>query len=215
MRKIKEAIQLFDSGDTRSFNEIYAGKEDLFEDVDDMISPKMRALFESVYGQTHHGKQLREEVDAMSNPDHNFSGGEGKPSGDGVCDGHNRAGLSGSDPCATQGQGRGDSNNAPLFNESLMKEIYEKAQLKESFEDDYDEDDDFDWDAADEEDDFQPTGEIDDEPFDDLDDTEEDFEDEVYEDYDDGTYMEGSSDYRDMSGDVESDFDEDFDDLDF
>ena len=45
----EEAIQLFDSGDNRSFDQIYAGKEDLFENVDDLINPKFKKLFEETY----------------------------------------------------------------------------------------------------------------------------------------------------------------------
>jgi hypothetical protein len=157
-KRFNEAIQMFDTGDTRSFSDIYEGREDLFEDseIDNIISPRMKALFESTYSEAN---RLREEIggDASSNPNHNFSGGEGKPSGDGVCDGHNSSLLGGEDPCTTQGQGRGDSNNAKLFDESLMKEIWEKSQLKESFEEDdfdpeYDllDDDDFSSDAVDE-----------------------------------------------------------------
>jgi hypothetical protein len=46
---LKEAIELFDDGDRRSFNEIYAGQEDLFENVDDIIHPKFKKLFEATY----------------------------------------------------------------------------------------------------------------------------------------------------------------------
>jgi antitoxin component of RelBE/YafQ-DinJ toxin-antitoxin module len=51
MRKtyLKEAIELFDDGDTRSFNELYEGKEDLFSDVDTLIHPKFKKLFEETY----------------------------------------------------------------------------------------------------------------------------------------------------------------------
>jgi hypothetical protein len=202
MRKLKEeAIRLYDTGDTRSFAQIYAGREDLFEDVDEIISPKMKALFESVYGETHN--KLKEEIggDASDNPNHNFSGDEGKPSGDGVCDGHNKAGISGSDPCVNQ-SGQDYSSNPKLFDES-MKEIYEKAQLKESFEDE----DDFDFDAVEDEeevniDDLDDEGEIDPLDADNLD----DFEDEdFFEDYDDGTSLEDSYEYEDYSSDDEFD----------
>jgi hypothetical protein len=131
MRNLREeAIQLFDSGDQRSFDELYAGKEDLFEDVDDIIDPRFKKLFEATY-QTGNiqQKRLRESEpssNASTNSEHNFTGAEGKPSGDGVCDGHNKPGLGGEDPCATQGQGRGDSSNASLF-----ESIY-KAQIKKN-----------------------------------------------------------------------------------
>jgi hypothetical protein len=201
MRKLKEeAIRLYDTGDTRSFAQIYAGREDLFEDVDEIISPKMKALFESVYGETHH--KLKEEIggDASDNPNHNFSGDEGKPSGDGVCDGHNKAGIGGSDPCVNQ-SGQDYSSNPKLFDES-MKEIYEKAQLKESFEDE----DDFDFDAIDDEDDFDTSeGEIDPLDADSLDDL-DDEDDFSFEDYDDGTSLEDSYENLDYSSD-EDDFD--------
>jgi hypothetical protein len=167
MKKIKEeAIRLYDNpGDTRSFNDIYKDKMGLFEDdTNDIISPKMKALFEQVYGNNQ--TRLREEIggDASKNPNHNFSGGEGKPSGDGVCDGHNSSLMGGEDPCTTQGQGRGDSNNAKLFNEAQMKDLFEKAKLKEDFEDDYEfdpewdglDDEEFDFDAAEDENEIDP-----------------------------------------------------------
>jgi hypothetical protein len=47
---------------------------------------------------------------------YNFSGDEEGPSGDGVPGGHNHSGMGGADPAAVQGQGRGDSGNAALFN---------------------------------------------------------------------------------------------------
>jgi len=58
----EETIQLFDSKDKRSFNEIYKGQEDLFEDCDDLIDPRFRKLFEETYGSTQNLKQLREEA---------------------------------------------------------------------------------------------------------------------------------------------------------
>jgi hypothetical protein len=123
-RLTEEAIQLFDSGDTRSFNDLYKGKEDLFEDVDDLIDPRFKKLFEATY-QTGNlqQKRLREATDA----DYNFSGDEPGPSGDGVPAGHNSPGLNGEDTQATQGQGRGDSNNARLFNESVFANVYQKS----------------------------------------------------------------------------------------
>ena len=45
----EEAIALFDGTDTGSFDDIYKGREDLFEDVDSLINPKFRKLFEAVY----------------------------------------------------------------------------------------------------------------------------------------------------------------------
>jgi len=64
MRKlIEEAIQLFDN-ETKSFNELYEGKENLFDDVEN-IDPKFTKrfkLFESIYEKTTL-KQLRENED--------------------------------------------------------------------------------------------------------------------------------------------------------
>ena len=56
----EEAIAHFDSKDKRSFNEIYKGQDNLFEDVDDMIDPRFRKLFESVYDNKGKLRQLRE-----------------------------------------------------------------------------------------------------------------------------------------------------------
>jgi len=85
MRKqyLQEAIQLFDDQDQRSFNELYEGKEDLFQDnVDDLIAPKFRKLFEATY-QTGNmsNKRLRESLN--ENGDCPECGGQG---GDCVCE---------------------------------------------------------------------------------------------------------------------------------
>jgi hypothetical protein len=197
MRKLtEEATRLYDDpNDTRTFAEIYAGKDSLFEDVDDIISPKMKALFESVYGSTH-STRLREEVSAENNPNHNFSGKEGKPSGDGVCDGHNKAGMGGSDPCVNQSE-QDYSSNPKLF-----ENIYEKALLKESFDDydeEYDEDleDEFEFDATEDENEIDF---LDADTLDDLDN--EDFNEEfLFDDIDDGTSLEGSYENFDYSSD--------------
>jgi len=209
MRKIKEAIALFDNGDSRSFNQIYSGKEDLFEDddIDSIISPRMKKLFEEVYGNTQ--QRLKEEVDAKDNPHHNFTGGEGSPKPDGVPSGHNPSLSKGPTNQVTQSGARQDDNsslgNEPpkgdstKYNESLMKEIFEKAQLNESF--DFD-DDEFSHDAA--EDDFlddEDDGELeleDNLSFDDLEDDESD--DFFPEDDFDGTST-GMSDDLDFSED--------------
>jgi hypothetical protein len=135
MRNLREeAIQLFDTGDQRSFDELYAGKEDLFEGVDDIIDPRFKKLFEATYqvSNLQGQKRLRESEpssNASTNCEHNFTGAEGKPSGDGVCDGHNRPGLGGEDHCATQGQGRGDSSNASLF-ESIFSSLNDRFGKK-------------------------------------------------------------------------------------
>ena len=56
-RKMKEEIiRMFDSGDQRSFEEIYGKDSPLFEDVDDVIDPRKRKLFEEVY---RNGNQIR------------------------------------------------------------------------------------------------------------------------------------------------------------
>jgi len=62
----EEAIQLFDTGDSRSFNEIYSGREDLFENVDDMIDPRFRRLFESVYDKNGKPKSQRHLKESMA-----------------------------------------------------------------------------------------------------------------------------------------------------
>jgi hypothetical protein len=197
MKKIKEAVKLFDNGDTRSFNEIYAGKEDLFEDIDDIISPKMKKLFESVYANTSVQK-LNEEVLAKDNPHHNFTGGEGDPKSDGVSNAHNPALNKGATSEVTQ-SGQDYSSNPALF--EAMKDIFEKAQLKESF-DDFDDDEEFEFDAASEDvkidDEFEGEDSLDfnDGSLDDLDD-----DDDFYEDYDDGSFVEGSYDNMKLSND--------------
>jgi hypothetical protein len=49
-RKIKEeVIRMFDGNDYRSFEEIYGKDSSLFEDVDDVIDPRKRKLFEEIY----------------------------------------------------------------------------------------------------------------------------------------------------------------------
>jgi hypothetical protein len=198
MRKMREAIQLFDSGDTRSFNDIYAGKEELFEDCDDIISPKMKALFESVYGSTQ--TRLREEVSAENNPDHNFSGKEGCPDPDGVPGAHNKAGLNGQDP-ETEQSGHDYSGNPALF--EAMKDIYEQAKLKEDFA--FDDDDDleeFEFDAAESSDDFEDDNDLDDiGSLDSLDDLTDSSSEELFDDFDDGTNYIGSSDLMRYEGD--------------
>jgi hypothetical protein len=202
MRKMREAIQLFDTGDSRSFNDIYAGKEDLFEDCDDIISPKMKALFESVYGSTQ--TRLKEEVSAENNPDHNFSGKEGCPKPDGVPGAHNKAGLNGQDP-ETEQSGHDYSGNPALF--EAMKSIYEQAQLREDFDDDF-EDEEFEFDAAEDADDFdEEDGELDDiGELDSLDDLTDSSEYDLFDDLDDGTDYIGSSDSMRYEGD-EDDWD--------
>jgi hypothetical protein len=62
----EQAIQLFDSGDQRSFDEIYGDKMDLFEDVEDIIDPRMKKLFEATY-QTGNiqQKHLRESTNEI------------------------------------------------------------------------------------------------------------------------------------------------------
>jgi hypothetical protein len=134
MRKLREEITaMFDDGDKRSFDEIYGDRMDLFEDVEDIIDPKMKKLFEATYQtgslQQKHLKESEPSSNASTNPDHNFSGAEEKPKDDGIPNGHNNPGLGGADPQATQGQGRGDSNNAPgLFKESTFRKIYDSSK---------------------------------------------------------------------------------------
>jgi hypothetical protein len=52
----EEAIQLFDSGESRSFDEIYGKDNALFkEGIDDIIDPKMKKLFEATYSSSTQG----------------------------------------------------------------------------------------------------------------------------------------------------------------
>jgi len=196
MRKIKEAIQLFDSGDTRSFNEIYAGKENLFEDIDDVISPKMKALFESVYATVNGESQMRihlkEDLAKHDGP---------KPSGDGVSNAHNPALSKGPTSEVTQSGARQDDDsklgNEPAmghgagpkksvasgtvqFQEAELKDIFEKAQLKENFE-------------------------LDDDYVSEDADSLDEFHDSVYDGDDDSWGDEFGSDYLDYE-DMENDF---------
>ena len=49
MRRISEAIEMFDRGsDYRTFDEVYSDdeKEQLFDDVDDLIDPRFKKMFE-------------------------------------------------------------------------------------------------------------------------------------------------------------------------
>jgi hypothetical protein len=59
----EEAIALFDSGENRSFDEIYGKDNQLFnEGIDDIIDPKMKKLFEATYSSATQGlKTLREK----------------------------------------------------------------------------------------------------------------------------------------------------------
>lgn len=48
-KKLSEAIEMFDRGsDYRTFDEVYTAEEKsaLFEDVDDLIDPRFRRMFE-------------------------------------------------------------------------------------------------------------------------------------------------------------------------
>lgn len=60
-RLFEEAVAMFDGGESCSFNEKYKGKEYLFEDddIDSIIDPRMKKLFEETYSETH-PKRLRE-----------------------------------------------------------------------------------------------------------------------------------------------------------
>lgn len=108
--RLDEAIQLFDGGDHRSFNEIYAGQEDLFENVDDLIDPRMRKLFESTY-QTGNVQQKRIQLrEAEVKYGGNQWCSELENDNDGVPDGHNRPGIGGSDPQVRQSRPRYHTN---------------------------------------------------------------------------------------------------------
>lgn len=198
MKKIKEAIAHFDDpSDTRSFNEIYAGREDLFEgdDIDGIISPKMRKLFESVYGEHGTGK-LQEDMAKHDGP---------KPGNDGVSNAHNpplskgptsevtQSGARqdddsklGSEPAKGHGAGpeKKVASGVVQFTEEQNKEfanLFEKAQLKESL------DDEFEFDAVGSgPDDIDP---LDMEDYGSLAEPED-----WFEDFDDGTTIPGSSD---------------------
>jgi len=61
MRNIlrEEAIRMFDDNDPRSFDQIYGNDSELFEDVEDMIHPRMRKLFEDIYDESGNPKGQR------------------------------------------------------------------------------------------------------------------------------------------------------------
>jgi hypothetical protein len=157
--KLDEAIALFDDNDSRSFDQIYGRDNPLFEDgIDDLISPRMRKLFEATY-QTGNvqQKQLREGNDENCDqeecdddlkesdeseqdgdqleennlaPGGHYDSGKGspKPLGDGVPDGHNKAGMSGTDKSTRQ--------STPGFhtNKQLGSEPPKGGLMNESFE---------------------------------------------------------------------------------
>jgi hypothetical protein len=66
--RIRESYSASSVGEDehRSFDEIYGADSKLFEDAEDLIDPRFRKLFESVYqdGKTPNFKRLREEQDS-------------------------------------------------------------------------------------------------------------------------------------------------------
>jgi len=124
MRKLKEeAITLFDTGDQRSFNELYEGQEHLFTDVDDLISPKFKKLFEETYqvGNIQQKQTLR-ECDVKYGNANGFQELDNR--NDGVPEGHNRslAPAGGSSPKVRQSTPN-YSTNKPLY--EMFERIYE------------------------------------------------------------------------------------------
>jgi len=118
----EEAIQLYDSGDSRSFNEIYKGREDLFENVDDLIDPKFRKLFESIYDESGNlrpapKKRLR-EADVKYGGNQWTGGLDNK--NDGVPAGHNPPLSKGATSQVTQ-SGQDYDTNPKLF-EKIFRE---------------------------------------------------------------------------------------------
>lgn len=171
MNRFNEAIELFDNRDQRTFDDIYGDKLELFEDVDDVIDPRMIKLFEETYqtgnlqqkrliesqeGDTYEklfedihqncnkvkenksqsfNKQIKEDIDQLQEEinhleedippgGHNFTGDESGPSGDGVPAGHNKPGLSGSDP-ETEQSGQDYSRNTKFF-----ESVYQKSYIE-------------------------------------------------------------------------------------
>jgi hypothetical protein len=225
MKKIREAIAHFDSGDTRSFNEIYAGREDLFEDVDDVISPRMKALFESVYATVNGESVLRLHLTEENSA--NPHAGP-KPGPDGVPDEINSQALSkgpansitqsgarqdddsklGNEPSMGYGAGPNKPSTSKYV-EMEMRDIYEKAQLKESLDDmidldDLDDEDEFSFDASEGSGRLEDPDEIDFLDSDSLDDMSDSSFDDIFEDYDDGSDIPGTSDSMDF---IEDDLD--------
>jgi hypothetical protein len=140
MRRLREeAIQLFDNSDRRTFDEIYKDKMDLFEDVDDIIDPRMKKLFEATY-QTGNvqQKRLREEFEDEPSEEELEECGlkYGAANGykeldnrnDGVPDGHNRPGIGGSNPQVRQSTPRYHTNK-PLNEDE--RESEEDADVNE------------------------------------------------------------------------------------
>ena len=148
MRNIlrEEAIRMFDDNDPRSFDQIYGNDSELFEDVEDMIHPRMRKLFEDIYDESGNpkGQRLNESDEPLprksprnSNArenqaemfkriyeeslpvrDQDSSKDTPRPDGDGVSEGHNRGpDMGGSSPVVNQST-PGHSDNRPLFRES-------------------------------------------------------------------------------------------------
>lgn len=220
-KSLKEAFALFDNGDTRSFNEIYAGQEDLFEgdDIDGIISPRMKKLFEEVYGATQ-GKKLQEDLAKHDGPSPSNDGVpheiNAKPLSKGPASSITQSGARqdddsklGQEPAKGHGAGpqKQVASGVVQFTEAEMKDVFEKAQLNESL-DDFD-DDDFDFDAVDDDsEDFDSdvgiggVGAIEPTPGISLDDLVD--EDDWFEDHDDGSSIPGSSDNIDL---IEDDFD--------
>lgn len=235
MKTLKESYTFTSENGDKSFDELYKDSR-LFEDADDLIDPRFKKLFESVYGS---GSGTRTKL--KETWDFNFSGDEGAPSGDGVPAAHNKAGMGGTDTATNQSYSGGcPATNAKLFNESkLFASIYggkklnetlfdgEDGDLGDDLDDDLDDDDDLDFETEtdsfgvesytdegpdeDYEDDEMsesfPDG-LDDYDEDDIDDDDMLAHTESLDDLDEGDWDDDDDFYDD---DLDDDIDEDFD----
>jgi hypothetical protein len=67
MRNLREAAYSASSDEKRSWDEVYGDGFKLFEDTDDLIDPRFKKLFESVYeGGKPHFERLREAAEDKS-----------------------------------------------------------------------------------------------------------------------------------------------------
>jgi hypothetical protein len=123
MRKqyLKEAIELFDDNDPRSFNELYEGQEDLFKDVDSLINPKFRKLFEETYQVGNVQQKRLRECDVKYGAANGFQELDNR--NDGVPEGHNRslAPSGGSSPKVRQSKPNYSTNKS--LNEGSSSDI--------------------------------------------------------------------------------------------
>jgi len=157
----EEAIRLYDDCDQRSFDDIY-GKDHVFEEVDDLIEPKFKRLFEDTYQvcNVQNNKRLREEQiseetehleEEAPKYDNLSSKDTPRPSGDGVSNAHNPALSKGPTGQVNQSGARQDSNRKlgsepPMGHGAgpkkrqqesvdmtqLFEQVYVNTQLKEA-----------------------------------------------------------------------------------